>query len=480
MERLATLGIRFNQFNAMSVCSPTRRSIMTGQNAARHGTTNWIHAQTNNKGKFGPPDWNWNGLRASDVTLPALLRKGGYRTIHVGKAHFSSEGIDGADPTRIGFDVNIGGGTMGQPGSYYGKENFSGKGPQRARLAVPGLQKYHGQEIFLTEALTREADVRDRSRGEGRNPVFPLLRPICGPLPVPVRSALRRSLQELRQEAPSPGLRHPDRGHGQVARRSVWTISNASSIADNTLILFLGDNGSDAPLGEAEEVGSSAPLRGKKGSCYEGGVRVPFIAAWAKANPQQARAETPAHRRRCHPVPTRLGRGFVPDPTRPNNDQHSRRASGGRQETPHPAERKVRPGPPAGTFLMHYPHEHRSSYWSSLRDGEWKVIHRYHPETGTPVRELYHLKARSLRTEEPRRHPSRRTQADDAKTHRLAGTTPGSLPRRQGRRHRAEAAALNPDSEVPSSDSGKETTEGTEDSNKGSGDTKGCATQGPL
>lgn len=56
-------------------------------------------------------------------------------------------------------------------------------------------------------------------------------------------------------------------------------------IAENTFIIFLGDNGGDAPLGDAADYGSSAPLKGKKGSEYEGGVRVPFIAAWAKPDP---------------------------------------------------------------------------------------------------------------------------------------------------------------------------------------------------
>ena len=62
MVRLAKRGIRFNNFYAMSVCSPTRVSLMTGQNAARHHTTNWINPSRNNRGSFGPPRWNWKGL----------------------------------------------------------------------------------------------------------------------------------------------------------------------------------------------------------------------------------------------------------------------------------------------------------------------------------------------------------------------------------------------------------------------------------
>ena len=79
MERLATRGVRFNNFYAMSVCSPTRISIMTGQNAARHHATNWINPDKNNAGPFGPPDWNWRGLNKQTVTLPRILEGEGYR-----------------------------------------------------------------------------------------------------------------------------------------------------------------------------------------------------------------------------------------------------------------------------------------------------------------------------------------------------------------------------------------------------------------
>ena len=63
MERLASQGIRFNNFYAMSVCSPTRISIMTGQNAARHRTTNWINPDKTIAVRTVLREWNWKGLK---------------------------------------------------------------------------------------------------------------------------------------------------------------------------------------------------------------------------------------------------------------------------------------------------------------------------------------------------------------------------------------------------------------------------------
>lgn len=171
MERLAKSGIRFSQFYAMSVCSPTRVSLMTGQNAARHRVTNWINPETNNGGKNGPPNWNWAGLDRSDVTLPGLLQKQGYTTIHVGKGHFAAADHEGADPSHLGFDINVAGAAFGAPGSYYGEKNY-GLGTKRENHAVPGLEQYHGTDTFLTEALTIEAKNRVSETVEKGEPFY--------------------------------------------------------------------------------------------------------------------------------------------------------------------------------------------------------------------------------------------------------------------------------------------------------------------
>jgi arylsulfatase A-like enzyme len=103
-----------------------------------------------------------NGLSAQDVTLPRLLRSMGYRTIHAGKAHFGAHETSGADPLQLGFDVNIAGHASGGPGNTLGLHDFSvaereGRpGSQRSVWDVPGLEAYHGRDIFLTEALTAE------------------------------------------------------------------------------------------------------------------------------------------------------------------------------------------------------------------------------------------------------------------------------------------------------------------------------------
>ena len=102
MQRLADQGVRFSQFYAQSVSSPSRASLLTGQNATRHGVTNWIYSESNNRNTYGPPDWNWLGLDSADYTLPRLLSDAGYRTIHVGKAHFGPFGSQGEDPLALG------------------------------------------------------------------------------------------------------------------------------------------------------------------------------------------------------------------------------------------------------------------------------------------------------------------------------------------------------------------------------------------
>ena len=284
MDRLAIRGIRFNNFYAMSVCSPTRISILTGQNAARHRTTNWINPDKDNAGSNGPPEWNWKGLTKSDVTLARLMRANGYCTIHVGKAHFGPRAFEGAEPRNFGFDINVGGASFGAPGSYYGMQKF-GLGTRRAKSAVPHLERYHDTKTFLTEALTIEANSHVEDSVKADKPFFLYLAHYA--VHAPFQSDPRFADHYEDSDKPTPArafatlIEGMDKSLGDVLDHL-----DALGVAENTLVFFLGDNGSDAPLGHQHEVACAAPLRGKKGTHYEGGMRVPFIAAWAKPNPE--------------------------------------------------------------------------------------------------------------------------------------------------------------------------------------------------
>ena len=398
MERLAARGVRFNNFSAMSVCSPTRISIMTGQNAARHRTTNWINPDVDNAGPLGPPQWNWQGLKRGDVTLARLLQSAGYRTIHVGKGHFGPRALEGSDPRTLGFDINVGGASIGAPGSYYGKQNFDAPAAAKKKnagndRAVPTLAKYHGQEIFLTEALTIEANAHVADAVKANKPFF-LYFPqyaVHAPFNPDPRFAANyaASGKPANAQAFATLIEGMDKSLGDVLDHL-----EKLGVAENTLFIFLGDNGSDAPLGHEHEVACAAPLRGKKGSHYEGGTRVPFIAAWAKpaaANAHQRRLPIAAGAIQAqHAVvydlfPTLLAAAGVAAPTGHTVD--GRRLDSlftGKRDA---AREEV--------FLMHYPHApHRTDYFTTYRSGDWKVIYHYFPSpvSGGSHYQLFNLK----------------------------------------------------------------------------------------
>lgn len=385
MERLASRGIRFNNFSAMSVCSPTRISLQTGQNAARHRTTNWINPNQDNAGPLGAPDWNWRGLKRGDVTLAGQLQKNGYRTIHVGKGHFGPRDSEGAEPLNLGFDVNVAGASMGAPGSYYGTANYGNAGGTRKKAAdnaVPHLEKYHGTETFLTEALTREANLEISAAVKAGTPFYLNFAhyAVHAPFNSDPRFAANyeKSGKPPQAQAFATLIEGMDKSLGDLLDH-LETLG----IAEATLIFFLGDNGSDAPLGPPHEVACAAPLRGKKGAHYEGGMRVPFIAAWAKPNSGSALQQSlpipggaiqPQVASVCDLFPTILHLVGVTPPA-------GHRIDGARLDTlltgkPDPSRSE--------TFLMHYPHApHRSDYWSSYREGRWKVIYHYYPSAAS-------------------------------------------------------------------------------------------------
>jgi arylsulfatase A-like enzyme len=306
MERLAHRGMKFTQAYACSVCSPTRVSLMTGMNAARHRVTNWTFRR--NKPSDAPhpflriPDWNMNGMspipgieRTVHATpLPALFKAAGYRTIHCGKAHLGALDTPGANPLNLGFDVNIAGHAAGGPGSYSGLHNFSAAWRNGDRVwDVPGLKAYHGKDISLTEALTREALAAVESAVSEGRPFFLYMShyAVHAPIEEDPRFIKRYTASgldpiEARYASMVEAL---DKSLGDIL-----DFLDARGIADETTILFMSDNGGLSAQGRGGEPHThNKPLRSGKGSAYEGGIREPMVVSWPGVTRPGILCETP-------------------------------------------------------------------------------------------------------------------------------------------------------------------------------------------
>ena len=283
MEKLARNGRLFTQAYAYSVCSPTRISLMTGQAAPRHGVTTWTHPKRSNidtgrvqtKKIKSPSDWTIRGLDLSLPLLPRILKDSGYKTLFAGKAHFGPDDTPAGNPINLGFDVNIGGYGGGGPGSYHGKYKYSAAWRSRNNhdWDVPGLEKYHETEVFLTEAITLEMKKAITDSIRGKKPFFSYKSHYAVHAPYEVDDRFKANYPQLKGHALAFAtlVEGMDKSLGDLVRHL-----EESGVAEETLIIFFSDNGSTFH--------ANAPYRDKKGSRHEGGLRVPLIVSWAKPN----------------------------------------------------------------------------------------------------------------------------------------------------------------------------------------------------
>jgi arylsulfatase A-like enzyme len=264
MERMAREGLKFTDFHSSGVvCSPTRAGLLTGRYQQRAGVPGVVNADP-------ATDAHWWGLQTSEITFAELLREAGYRTAIFGKWHVGYE--KKYNPLHHGFERFRGfvSGNidyishydrMGTYDWWEGLEHVKEKG-------------------YLTDILTRHAV---KFVDEHKDQAFCLYVP-HGAVHSPI------------QAADSPATRGPDakrqrRGQSAGAQRSsqdtvklmmkaldesVGKILDAvddAGIAENTLVIFFSDNGGARHM-------RNDPLRGGKGSVWEGGHRVPAIAWW--------------------------------------------------------------------------------------------------------------------------------------------------------------------------------------------------------
>jgi arylsulfatase A-like enzyme len=216
--------------------------------------------------------------------LPQILKEAGYYTIHAGKAHFASMGMPGASPINMGFDVNIGGSAAGHPGSFLASKNYR-QNEKDTSWAVRGLEKYIPEDLYLTEAITRETihtlDARDSNK-----PFFLYLSHYA--VHVPYEKDIR-----FYQKYMDAGLTDTEAKYAALVEgmdKSLGDIMNyleKNGLDKDTYILFTSDNGGLSLKGSrsGEPHTQNLPLKQGKGSLYEGGIRVPMIAAGPQIKP---------------------------------------------------------------------------------------------------------------------------------------------------------------------------------------------------
>ena len=293
LDRLASEGVRFTNAYAMPVCSPTRAALMTGRHAARVHMTIWsegaLKGPTNRK--LLQAD-SLHSLPHTESTLAKHLQDAGYVTALVGKWHLGD-----ADhyPETHGFDVNIGGTHWGAPQTYWWPYRGTGRFGPEYRY-VPHLEFGEPGE-YLTDRLTDEAlKVIDHA---GDRPFFLYLAHHAPHTPIEAKaedveyfeSKLRPQMHH--QNAVYAGMiKSLDESVGRVLTRL-----KQRGLAQNTIVVFASDNGgfigTDSKAGQTVAATNNAPLRSGKGSCYEGGVRVPLIVRWPGVTTEDSECDEP-------------------------------------------------------------------------------------------------------------------------------------------------------------------------------------------
>lgn len=270
LDRMAAEGMRFTDFHSSgNVCSPTRAGLLTGRYQYRAGIPGVINADP------AVPAHRW-GLRTDEVTFAERLRDAGFRTSIFGKWHLGYD--PGFNPVHHGFDEFRGyvSGNIDYHSHYDRMEVFDW---------WQGLEK-KDEPGYVTHLVTGHAA---RFIRENRDRPFCLYvaheavhAPWQGPDDPPQRGPdarrgggrvdMKRAFRDMMTEL--------DRGVGEIL-----AAVRGAGIEQRTLVFFFSDNG---PAG-----GSAGPLRGRKGSDWEGGHRVPAIAWWPGTVPRGSVCDEP-------------------------------------------------------------------------------------------------------------------------------------------------------------------------------------------
>lgn len=274
LDQLARDGARFSRgYVSAPQCVPSRAGVLTGRYQQRFGV------EDNAKGP----------LPLGELTIAERLKPAGYTSGWVGKSHLDvRSGSDGEKGSRIlpdhlphhhGFDEYF----RGQMRDYIASHDLQGN-------AFPDAPRRVRDDRFRVIVQTEAAlSFLDRRAARPQQPWFLYLAWYAPHVPLespePWFGRTPGSLPLKRRQALAM-IAAMDDGLGRIRSRL-----KAMGQERNTLIFFIGDNG--APLGRGWNGSVNLPLVGEKGMVAEGGIRVPFIAAWPGAWPAGVVYEQP-------------------------------------------------------------------------------------------------------------------------------------------------------------------------------------------
>ena len=256
LDKMAKEGLRFTDLYVPApLCTPSRAGLMTGCYPKRVGLDYGYR-----NGTLFPGDPL--GLNPEETTLPQILKNRGYATKMVGKWHLGDQ--PEFLPEQFGFD------------SYFGIPFSNDMLPDHEKqeeFQFPPLPLLRGDQVVetdpnqasLTENYLTECVNFIRHTKDG--PFFLYFAHMYVHLPI---YAPLKFLGQSQNGSYGAAVEHIDHTTGVI----LDTLSDLG-IDENTLVIFTSDNGSNARNG-----GSNGPLRGNKGSTWEGGMREPCIMRW--------------------------------------------------------------------------------------------------------------------------------------------------------------------------------------------------------
>lgn len=291
LDRLSSEGMVFTDaYSASANCAPARACLLSGQYTPRHKIYN-VGTQPRGKAKHRKLEHipGTDVLDPKIVTWAQQLQKVGYTTASMGKWHLSN------DPIPYGFDINIGGTHSGSPPrGYY---------PPHGK--APGLEDAPDDE-YLTDRLTDEAV--KFIRGQKDNPWALYLTHFAVHTPLNAKKELVGKYEAKKKGklhdhvAMATMIQSVDDGIGKIQA----TLEELK-LVDDTAVIFFSDNGGYGPATDMK------PLKGYKGTYYEGGIRVPLFVKWPGIVKPGTRSAEPVIGVDIYPTLCEIGGASMPD-----------------------------------------------------------------------------------------------------------------------------------------------------------------------